>query len=89
MSEVEKLKAKRKAERINDPHAWAFEIEKRADERALFGVFASVLSLILAVNVWFLWQERDKLERRIEAMERAWKPSPEIEQIMKKYLPDE
>lgn len=64
--QVDKLKAKYKADRISDPHGWAYEIEKRADQRSLFGALAFLISLFLAVNVWMLWKERDRMLAKIE-----------------------
>jgi len=72
---VKKLQEQRRAERINDPHQWAYEIEKRADQRSIVGVVALLISLILAANVWLLWQERDRVRDRIEQIERASRAS--------------
>ena len=71
MSEVEKLKRERKAERMDDPHAWAYEIEKRADQRSLTGAIAFLICLVLAANVWLLWKERDRLLHRVDNLEQA------------------
>lgn len=71
MGHVDNLKAKRRQQRINDPHGWAYEIETRADQRSLVGSIAFFISLILAANVWLLWAERDKLLDRISQLEDA------------------
>jgi uncharacterized protein HemX len=71
MSEVEKLKRERKAERMSDPHAWAYEIEKRADQRSITGAIAFLICLALAANVWLLWKERDRLLDRVSHLEQA------------------
>ena len=79
MSEVENLKQQRRAERADDPHAWAYEMERRIDNRSLVGGLAFLISLFLAVNVWLLWQERERLIQRIsqlEAASRAGVPLP-------------
>jgi hypothetical protein len=69
--EIDKRKVKQKADRINDPHGWAYEIERRADQRSLVGSVAFLISLILAANVWLLWKERDTIIDRVEQLERA------------------
>lgn len=69
--QVEKLKAKQKADRINDPHGWAYEIEKRADQRSIVGALAFFGVLILAANAWLVWQERDRIMQRLDQLERA------------------
>jgi uncharacterized protein HemX len=69
--QVEKLKAKQKADRINDPHGWAYEIEKRADQRSIVGALACFGVLILAANAWLVWQERDRIMQRLDQLERA------------------
>jgi len=69
--QVEKLKAKQKADRINDPHGWAYEIEKRADQRSIVGALALFGVLILAANAWLVWQERDRIMQRLDQLERA------------------
>jgi uncharacterized protein HemX len=69
--EIDKLKAKQKADRINDPHGWAYEIEKRADQRSIVGALAFFGVLILAANVWLLWQQRDAIMDRVDQLERA------------------
>lgn len=71
MSEVEKLKRQRRSQRMNDPHEWAYEIEQRADQRSLTGSIAFVLCVILAVNVWLLWQQRNMLLDRVKQLEIA------------------
>jgi hypothetical protein len=86
MSETEKLKQERRAQRINDPHEWAYEIEKRADERSLYGALAFLLSVFLAVNVWLLWKERDRLIERLEAVEHQAE-EPTINELLDKYAP--
>ncbi len=69
--QVDKLKAKYKADRVNDPHGWAYEIERRADQRSIVGSLAFFMALIVAVNVWLLWKERDRLWERVEQLETA------------------
>ena len=71
MSEVEKLKQQRRSQRMNDPHEWAYEIEQRADQRSLTGSIAFILCVILGVNVWLLWKERDRLLDRVKQLEIA------------------
>lgn len=71
MGQVEKLKRQRRAERMSDPHAWAYEIEKRADQRSLTGAIAFLICLGLAANVWLLWKERDRLLDRVSHLEQA------------------
>jgi len=68
---IEKLKAKSKADRINDPHGWADEIERRADQRSIVGSVAFLISLILAANIWLLWKERDAVRDRVDQLEQA------------------
>ena len=71
MSEVEKLKRQRRAERMSDPHAWAYEMERRIDNRSLVGGAALIIALFLAANVWLLWKERDQLLHRVDNLEQA------------------
>lgn len=71
MSEVEKLKMQRRAERMSDPHAWAYEMERRIDNRSLIGSLAFFIALFLAANVWLLWKERDDLRERVDQLEKA------------------
>lgn len=71
MSEVEKLKRQRRAERMSDPHAWAYEMERRIDNRSLVGITAFLICLFLAANVWLLWKERDQLIQRVKQLETA------------------
>jgi uncharacterized protein HemX len=71
MSEVEKLKQQRKAERLTDPHSWAYEMERRIDNRSLVGITALLISLFLGANVWLLWQQRDDMLDRVDQLERA------------------
>lgn len=54
---------------MNDPHEWAEEIEKRADQRSLFGALAFLMALFLAANVWLLWKERDDAKERLDVIE--------------------
>ena len=79
MSEVEKLKRQRRAERMSDPHAWAYEIEKRADQRSLTGAIAFLICLVLAANVWLLWKERDKAVDRLDIIEGYLHQTPRSE----------
>lgn len=69
--EIDKLKAKSKADRISDPHGWADEIERQANQRSILGSVAFLISLILAANVWLLWQQRDAIMDRVDQLERA------------------
>lgn len=91
MSEVEKLKRERRAERMSDPHTWAYEMERRIDNRSLVGITAFLICLFLAANVWLLWKERDRLMQRVgslEAQSEGYTPSsPEMEALLEKYAP--
>jgi hypothetical protein len=91
LSEVEKLKRELREQRMSDPHAWAYEMERRIDNRSLVGITAFLISLALAVNVWLLWKQRDiLLDRvtRLEAQTEGYTPSsPEIEALIEKYAP--
>lgn len=69
--EIDRLKSKAKADRISDPHGWADEIERRADQRSIVGSLAFLISLILAANIWLLWKERDAVRDRVDQLERA------------------
>lgn len=69
--QVDKLKAKYKADRINDPHGWAYEIERRADQRSIVGSLAFFMALILALNAWLMWKERDRILERVKQLETA------------------
>lgn len=78
MSLTEKLKQERRNERMNDPHAWAYEMERRIDNRSFVGGAAFFVSFVLAINVWLLWKERDGLLDRIEQLETAARSGVEL-----------
>lgn len=95
MGMVDKLKAQARADRMSDPHSWAYEIEKIANQRSLTGAGALLLSMILAVNAWFLWQENQRLSDRVSVLEdmraaeieEAREVSDEIDALVRKYAP--
>lgn len=78
MSNVEKLKRELREQRMNDPHAWAYEMERRIDNRSLIGGAAFLISLFLAANVWLLWKERDRLMDRVYQLEAASRAGVEL-----------
>lgn len=96
MGMVDKLKAKARADRMADPHGWAYEIEKIANQRSLTGAFALFLSLALAANAWFAWRENQRLADRIAVLEsvraaeieEAYEVSEEIDALVRKYAPE-
>lgn len=69
MGQVDKLKAEQKARRVDDPHGWAEWVERELNKRSLIGSAAFVLCIILAANVWLLWQQRDSMLHRLEQVE--------------------
>jgi hypothetical protein len=95
MGMVDKLKAKARADRMTDPHGWAYEIEKLANQRSLTGAVALFLSFALAANAWFAWRENDRLSDRIASLEEvraneveeAREVSEEIDVLVRKYAP--
>jgi hypothetical protein len=97
MGMVDKLKAKARADRMADPHQWAYEIEKLANQRSLTGAAAFFLSLALAANAWFAWKENQRLSDRVAALEsiraheieEAYEVSEEIDALVRKYAPPE
>lgn len=95
MGMVDKLKAKARADRMTDPHGWAFEIEKIASQRSLTGAGALLLSLALAGNAWFTWKENQRLSDRVavleavraQEIEEAREVSEEVDALVQKYAP--
>ena len=81
---------------MTDPHGWAYEIEKLANQRSLTGAAALFLSLALAANAWFAWRENDQLSARIASLEEARdqeveearEVSEEIDALVRKYAPE-
>jgi uncharacterized protein HemX len=69
MGNVEKLKDKRKAERMTDPHAWADQMEREAGMRSVLPFLLLIGVLFLAANVWLLWQSRDDHKERLDIIE--------------------
>lgn len=79
MGLADKGKSERRDVRASDPHAWAEEIEKRADQRSLFGALAFLMALVLAANVWLLWKERDIAKDRLDTIEGYLHQTPRSE----------
>jgi hypothetical protein len=77
MGQVDKLKARQRSNRVDDPHGWAERIENEVASRSLIGGLAFLLSLFLAANVWLLWQQRDNLKERVERLEVTTDMPPE------------
>lgn len=69
MGKVDKIKASRKADRLEDPHAWAERIENEVSMRSIVGFVALVIAIGTALNVWLLWKERDSLRNRMDRVE--------------------
>lgn len=69
MGNVDKLKQKRKAERMTDPHAWADQMEKEAGVRSVLPFVLLIGFLFIAANVWLLWKERDAAVERLDTIE--------------------
>lgn len=67
--QVDKLKAKYKADRISDPHGWAYEIERRADQRSLTGGVALLACFALGWFVYTLKQEQDLMRAQIDNLQ--------------------
>lgn len=96
MGMVDKLKAKARADRMTDPHGWAYEIEKIANQRSLTGAGALFMSFALAANAWFTWRESDRLSARIASLEEvraqeaeeAREVSEEVDALVRKYAPE-
>ena len=72
--QVEKLKAKRRAERMNDPHEWAAEIENRADQRSLVGAMAFIICLVLGWFVYDLKKEVELMQAQILSLQASDMP---------------
>lgn len=96
MGMVDKLKAEARADRMADPHGWAYEIEKIASQRSLTGAGALFLSIALAVNAWLAWKENERLSDRVASLEevraneleQARDVSEEIDALVRKYAPE-
>lgn len=71
MGKVDKIKASRKADRLEDPHAWAERIENEVSMRSIVGFVALVIAVGSAASGWLLWKERDDMKHRIEQLERV------------------
>lgn len=69
MSMVEKLKAKRAADRNLDPHAWAEEMERRIDQRLWGPALAGLLSIAAFLGMVFMWREVESMRDRIKQLE--------------------
>jgi len=69
MGKVEEIKANQKANRLEDPHAWAERIENEVSTRSIVGFVALIIAIGTALNVWLLWQERDSLRDRMDRVE--------------------
>ena len=82
---VERDKAKRRTERPIDPHEWAYQIEKLADQRSIVGALAFFMALLLAANGWILWQANERLSSRIDSLEYA--REIEVQALVNKYAP--
>lgn len=54
-SMIEKLRKGRRAERSEDPHQWAEDIERRIDQRSITSVVAFLMCIALA---WFMYDTR-------------------------------
>lgn len=71
MGMVEKQRAKRMQNRIDNPHEWAEEIERRVDQRLLFPSIAALCGMAGLLGCYFIWQMVDDMEGRIEQLERV------------------
>lgn len=71
MGRVEKVRGSRKADRLEDPHAWAERIENEISTRSIIGFVALIIAIGAALNIWLLWKERDSMKERIEQLERV------------------
>ena len=82
---------------MTDPHEWAYEIEKTANQRSLMGAVALLLSLAVAANASFAWRENNRLAARVASLEEvraqeveeAREVSEEIDALVRKYAPPE
>ncbi|HAE93885.1 MAG TPA: hypothetical protein DCG65_04950 [Hyphomonas atlantica] len=71
MGMVERQRAKRMKSRIDNPHEWAEEIERRVDQRLLFPSIAALCGMAALAGCYVVWQKVNSLEHRIEQLERV------------------
>ncbi|MEH6743909.1 hypothetical protein [Hyphomonas sp.] len=69
MGLVEKQRLKRMRERIDNPHEWAEEIERRVDQRLLFPAFAGLFSIAAIIACIVMWRTIERQDYRIETIE--------------------
>jgi|GEM_PF-5479787 len=69
MGLVEKQRLKRMRDRIEDPHEWAEEIERRIDQRLMFPAIAGLFSVASVIACVFMWQTMNRQDDRIDTIE--------------------
>lgn len=74
--QVEKLKAERKAERSQDPHAWAEELERGRDWRTMMVGLSALAIIVLGWYVWTLKQDVARLDAEVQALQPDCVPTP-------------
>lgn len=75
---VDKLKAERRAERMNDPHAWAYEIESRLDSKSVFASLALLVSLGIGWYAYDLRKEVDLLQAQVLSLQTSTRPVAQL-----------
>lgn len=74
--QVEKLKADRRAERSQDPHAWAEELERGRDWRTMMVGLSALAVIGLGWYVWTLKQDVARLDAEVQALQPDCVPTP-------------
>jgi hypothetical protein len=74
--QVEKLKAERRAERSQDPHAWAEELERGRDWRTMMAGLSAFAVIGLGWYVWTLKQDVARLDAEVQALQPDCVPTP-------------
>lgn len=63
------LLADRAEQRASDPHAWAERVERALVFKLIAPAIATVVAAVAVVSTWALWQERDAMIERLDALE--------------------
>ena len=74
--QIEKLKAERRAERSQDPHAWAEELERGRDWRTMMVGLCALAVIGLGWYVWTLKQDVARLDAEVRALQPGCVPTP-------------
>jgi len=74
--QIEKLKAERRAERSQDPHKWAENIENRETGRSFTILVLLALSAWVGWQVYILRQDVDGLQQTAEVLPCQPTPGP-------------